>query len=144
MLGAEEQVHEAYVKSGKVRYIFNPVLNHGDRSYVAHQASECAGDQGQFWSFRRTLYENQGALWGGDIRVAVKNLASQAGLDTDDFNACIDEQRHYNTVDQQDAIRRQAGVRGQPMFDINGQVYGGAPPFEAFAKVVDAALAGQN
>ena len=134
------QVEEAYVKTGKLRVIFTAVLNHNDRSYVSHQAAECAGDQNQFWAFRHFLFENQNALWSGDIRATVKQLAANAGLDTDDFNACIDTERHYDTVDHQDALRRAAGIRGQPFFDFNGDVYGGAAPFESFAQVIDSKM----
>ncbi len=141
MLGTEPQVDETYVKTGKVRVIFSPVLNHGDRSYVAHQAAECAGDQDQFWAFRHFLYENQDALWSGDIRATVKQLAATAGLESADFDACIDSERHYDRVDAQDAIRRAAGIRAQPFFDFNGDVYGGAPPFEAFVQVIEGKLA---
>lgn len=134
-------MRESYVKSGEVRIIFNPVLNHGDRSYVSHQAAECAGEQGQFWAFREVLFENQNALWSGDIRATVKKLAADAGLDQALFDPCIDDARHYDTVEQQDALRRAEGIRSQPVFNINGQIYMGAAPYETVAGVLDAALA---
>lgn len=140
MLGTEPAIAEAYVKTGQVRIVFNPVLNHGDRSYVSHQAAECAGEQGRFWEFRALLFESQNLLWAGDIRATVKELATQAGLDTVAFSGCIDEARHYDTVDKQDAIRRAAGIRTQPTFDINGQLYNGFAPFEIMADVLDEAL----
>ena len=51
MLGTQPQIEERFIKTGHVQLIFNPVLNHGDRSDQAHQASECAAEQGQFWAF---------------------------------------------------------------------------------------------
>lgn len=141
MVGAEQQVKEVYVKTGQVRMVFNPVLNHGDRSVQAHLGAECAGEQGQFWEFREILFENQSALWGRDTRAAVKSLAATAGLDAARFDACMDEQRYLQIIQEQDAIRRTRGIRGQPFFDLNGDVYGGAAPFEAFAQVIDSILA---
>lgn len=141
MLGVEQQVKEAYVKAGLVRMVFNPVLNHGDRSYVTHQAAECAGEQGHFWDFREFLYEQQDRLWSGDVRATVKELVVEAGLDAAAFNACLDEQRYYDRVDQQDALRRANGIRSQPSFAFNGDIRVGPAPFEAFAQVLDEKLA---
>lgn len=123
--------------------VFHPVLNHGDRSYQTHQAVECAGDQNQFWPFRTYMFEQQGRFWRGDIRETVKSLAEEFGLDSVDFNACIDEQRHYDRIQAQDDVRRERGIRAQPMFDIGGEVYAGSAPFEAFANVIDEKIGGQ-
>ena len=141
MLGAGQQLKESYIRDGRVLLVFNPVLNHNDRSYQAHQAAECAADQGEFWGFFTYQFENHNRLWGGDIREIVKQLAAEYGLDAAAFNACIDEQRHFDTVDAQDGIRRAKGIRGQPMFDIGGEIYGGAAPFEAFVDIIERQLA---
>lgn len=140
MLGVENELKEAYVKSGQVRFIFNPVLNHGDRSIQSHMASECAGDQGQFWPFRTYLFEHQGRLWRGDIRATVKELAAEFGLETASFNACIDNQQHLARLTVQDDVRKQKGINGQPMFDVGGDIFGGSAPFTAWVKVIDEKL----
>lgn len=140
MLGVESELKQAYIKTGQVRFIFSPVLNHGDRSLQSHMASECAGDQGQFWPFRTFLFENQGRLYQGDIRQTVKELAAEFGLESGDFNACIDEQHHLVRLTAQDEFRIQRGIKGQPMFDVGGDVFGGSAPFDAWAKVIDAKL----
>lgn len=140
MLGTEPQLKERYVKTGQVKLVFNPVLNHADRSYQTHQAAECAGEQGQFWRFHDVLFENQGSFWGGEIQATLKQLAAENGLDSQRFNACLDEQRYYDLVAGQDEIRRQRGIRGQPVFDINGEFLAGAQPFEAFAQIIEAQL----
>ena len=141
MLGAEPLIRENYIKTGQVRLIFNPVLSHGDRSYQTHQAAECAGEQGRFWEFHDVLFEHQDSFWAGDIRATVKQLAAEAGLDTASFNACLDEQRYLDVIFSQDEIRQQRGIRGQPVFDINGEFLVGAQPFEVFQSVIEAQLA---
>jgi protein-disulfide isomerase len=140
VLGAEPVIRENYIKTGQVALIFAPVLNHGDRSYQSHQAAECAADQGRFWEFHDILFENQGVLWQGDIRVTVKQLAADAGLDAVDFNACIDEQRHLDLILAQDQIRLEAGIRGQPVFFIEGEYLVGAQPFEEFQRIIESKL----
>lgn len=143
MLGAEPLIKETYVKSGQLLLIFAPVLNHGDRSLQTHQAAECAADQGRFWDFHDILYENQDSFWYNDIRATVKQLAADAGFDTADFNACIDEQRHLGLVQTQDQFRVNAGIRGQPVFNINGDFLVGAQPFEVFQNVIEPKLAAE-
>lgn len=143
MIGTEPEIRETYVKSGQVRLIFSPVLNHADRSDQTHQAAECAADQGQFWEFHNRLYENQDALWFGDIRATVKQLAAEAGLDSAEFNTCIDEQQHLDLIRAQDQVRRNWGIRGQPVFFINGDFLVGAQPFAVFQQVIDAKLVDQ-
>ena len=137
MLGAEPQIVENYIKTGQVRLLFNPVLNHGDRSRQTHQAAECAAEQGQFWAFREYLFANQDRLWRGDVREAVKALAGEAGLDTAAFNACLDEQRHLALIEGQDARRIERGVRFQPSFEINDELLFGSQPFEVFQQVIE-------
>jgi protein-disulfide isomerase len=143
VLGTEPELRESYIKNGQVKLVFSPVLNHADRSYQAHQAAECAAEQGQFWQFHDTLFENQDALWVGDIRIVIKQLAVEFGLETESFNTCLDEQRYLDLVLSQDEIRKQQGIRGQPVFDINGDFLAGVQPFTAFAEVIDRKLAGQ-
>lgn len=144
MLGTEPSIKEEYIKNGQVVLIFAPVLNHRDRSDQSHQAAECAADQGHFWEFHDILFENQNRLWGGDIRETVKQLATESGLlDTADFNICIDEQRNLERIKAQDQIRVQAGIKGQPVFFINGDYLVGSQPFEAFQNIIEAKLAAQ-
>lgn len=141
MLGTEPAIEEAYVKAGLVQMVFNPVLNHGDRSIQSHQAAECAAEQGQFWAFRRVLFENQNALFSGTIQETLKQLAAQSGLDKASFNSCLDEQRTLNLVRQQDEVRLERGIYSQPSFDLNDQRLIGGQPFSIFQGLLDNLLA---
>ncbi|MCB0212017.1 MAG: thioredoxin domain-containing protein [Anaerolineae bacterium] len=143
MLGAEHSIKETYVKNGQLLLIFAPVLNHGDLSLQTHQAAECAADQGRFWEFHNILFENQDSFWFSDIQAMVKQLAADAGFDTVDFNACMDEQRHLDLIYEQDQFRVNAGIRGQPVFNINGDLIIGSQPFEVFQGVIDPLLAAE-
>ncbi len=140
MLGTEPAIREAYIKSGQVRLIFNPVLSHGDYSVQAHLAAECAAEQGYFWPMHDLLFENQGALWG-DTQAVAEQLAVEAGLDTEQFSACMNEQRYLDSLYSQDELRKGHGIRGQPVFDINGAFLFGAQSFETFQGIIEAKLA---
>lgn len=143
MLGTEPQLKETYVKSGQVRLIFNPILDHGDRSVQTHQAAECAGEQGRFWQLHDLMFEQQSLLGRGDVREAIKALAAQLDLDTAQFNACVDEQRYVDLVLRQDEHRRELGIRTRPSFDVNGQPVVGPQRFEVFQELIESILAGQ-
>lgn len=140
MLGAEPLIREHYIKTGLVKLVFNPVLSHGDRSYQSHQAAECAGEQDRFWAFHDLLFENQDSLFYDDIQATIKALAVEAGLDTASFAACLDEQRYLDLIVSQDEVRQEHGIRGQPVFDINGELFFGAQAFEVFQTVIESQL----
>ena len=141
MLSAEPQIVENYVKPGLVKLVFAPVLNHADRSDQTHQAAECAADQGRFWEMHHLLFANQDTFWWGDIRATVKQLAAENGFDAAAFNACIDGQQTLERIRAQDQIRRERGIRGQPVFDINGSFLIGAQPYDVYATVINEVLA---
>lgn len=140
MLGSERQLIESYLKTGQLRLVFNPVLNHGDRSRQSHQGAECAAEQGRFWEFREFLFEHQDRLWQGDSREGVKALAAELGLDSAAFNACLDEQRTLSLIEAQDTRRINRGIRFQPSFEINGEFMFGPQRFEVFQQVIEGKL----
>lgn len=140
MLGTEPLIREKYIQTGQVRLVFAPVLNHADRSDQSHQAAECAAEQGRFWEFHDILFQNQDILWQSDIQATLKGLAAEAHLDTAAFNTCLDEQRHQALIRRQDAFRLEAGIRGQPVFHINGDFLVGSQPFEVFEAIIESKL----
>ena len=141
MLGTEPQVVQEYVQTGKVKLVFWPVLNHNDPSVYATLTAHCVGrqDADKFWEVHEFLFNSQQDLWRADKEYFV-NTAVAAGADQVAFETCYDDQGAMDEVLELDAIRRQRGIAGQPMFDIGGTIYGGAPPFESFAEVLDALL----
>ena len=140
MLGTEPDVKETYVKAGQVKLVFNPMLDHDDRSFQAHQAAECAAEQGHFWALHDVMFERQPELYGGNIMETLKGMAAEVGLDSAQFNTCLDEQRYAELVLSQDERRHQLGIRTRPTFDINQQFVVGAQPFAALQSVIEPML----
>jgi protein-disulfide isomerase len=138
--GTEPQIRETYVKTGQVKLVFNPMLEHGDRSLQAHHALECAAEQDHFWQLHDLMFAQQQELLSGSIRGAIKGLAWEAGLDTEQFNACVDAQRYVDLVQRQDEHRRQLGIRRLPTLDVNGHLIIGAQEFEVFQELIDSIL----
>ena len=136
MLGAEVDIKAAYIQSGQVKLIFVPMLDHGDRSIQAHQAAECAGEQGQFWPFHDLLFAELWDLWRGDIRAVIKEKAQRLPLDHTAFNTCIDEQRYVSKVQAQDQTRKEIGIRSRPTIFVNDQIVVGPQSFEVFNDLI--------
>lgn len=139
MLGTEPEIIANYVETGRVKLVFWPVLNHGDPSVYSTLTAECLGQQDPdlFWAGHAYLFEHQNELWGADRDYYV-NTAVALGADQATFEACYDGPNGLETVLELDNIRRQRSIFSQPVFDINGEVFVGAQPYESFAAVFDA------
>ena len=139
MLGTEPDIIANYVETGRVKLVFWPVLNHGDPSVYSTLTAECAGQQDPalFWTVHEYLFANQADLWRADRDYYV-NTAASLGADQAEFEACYDGPDGIAQVLELDDIRRQRGIFTQPIFDINGEVFVGAQPYDSFAALFDA------
>lgn len=72
---------------------------------------------------------------------SLKKYAFDLGLDTGDFNSCLDSGEKAVLVQNDLNLGRSAGISGTPSFLINGQLLVGARPLPDFKTQIDAALA---
>jgi protein-disulfide isomerase len=139
--GTEPQIRDVYVKTGQLKIVFYPIVDFGDPSLQAHQAADCAGEQGKFWVLHDLMKERQQELFAsGEVRQTLQSMAAEVGVEPASFNSCLDEQRYASLVSKLDEQRRQRGLRTRPTFDINGQLLVGAQGFEAFQEVIEPLL----
>ncbi len=131
-----EQVLKNY--NGTVRLVFKhfPLTQIHPYSVKAGEASECADEQGKFWEYHDLLFKNQNALGIAEL----KNYASQLGLDTTQFNDCLDSDKMADRVVKNFNEGQKSGVTGTPAFFINGQKLVGAQPYSAFQSVIEKLL----
>jgi protein-disulfide isomerase len=126
---------------GKIRFVYRdlPLPGHPE-SLPAAEAANCAGEQGAYWKFHDDLFSGQYPLG----RASYEQYASDLGLDTAAFTACLDDHHTQAEVkaDAADAVR--LGLNGTPSFVINGQILVGAQPFEQFKAIIDADLAAKQ
>lgn len=132
------QLKQEFVDTGKVKVAFKnfPLANHANAGITA-EASECANDQGRFWEYKTTLFQNQQFLAANDLKKYAKDL----GLNEQEFIGCFDSKKYSNEVngDLSDGVA--AGVTGTPTFFINGEKLVGAYPFSEFQKIINQKLA---
>jgi protein-disulfide isomerase len=128
-------VFDTYGDRVKLVYREYPLPNH-QNARPASEAGLCANEQGKFWPMHDKMFANQQRLGGSDL----KQYASEIGLDTAKFNACMDSHKFAQLIDADIAAGNEAGVNGTPAFFINGRMISGAQPFEAFKKIIDEEL----
>jgi protein-disulfide isomerase len=137
------QIDEKYIKTGKVKYIFRPlVLPNHLQAQKAMEAAEAAGAQGKFWEMHDLLFGKQ-SQWsdkGGAVEI-FKGYAKSLGLDEAAFALALDCGRYAAIATENGAAAQKAGVTGTPTFLVNGRVLNGAYPFEQFAKIIEEELA---
>lgn len=155
----EQQVDDAYVKTGKVlmedrsagNWVSRNSGSGGTESQDAAMAAYCAADQNKYWQMHDALFTNnrdveeQGSF---SIR-RLQEIAQSVGLDMNAYNSCMSSNKYLDQVnkDFQDAMA--AGITGTPFFvltyTVNGQTktetIDGAQPFSVFQQKIDAALA---
>lgn len=142
MLSTEPQVIAAYVDTGKIRYVYYPMLDIGG-TQQAYEAAECAGAQGaeHFWSLHDLLYAEQSRLFRPSADLYVE-LAQRAGVpDLEQFRRCVESGQFAAKATELDRARRGEGIRFRPTFKVGDQVVPGAQRFERLAELIDAALA---
>lgn len=112
----------------------------GQESLWAAVASECAGEEGQFWAYHDLLYERfEGTNRGTYSKENLKALGAELGLNPASFNACVDDERTMDVVLRDGEIARELVIRGTPTFAVNGRSAVGSMPIENFRALVEGA-----
>ena len=145
MLGIEPEIISNFVEQGDVRLVFMPVLNHGDPSVFSTASAICLGmqDPALFWDMHNALFVDQQSIWGAD-RQYYADMAVSLGGDEAAFAECYDSGTGVSSALALDAIRVERGIWSQPVFDINGSLYYGAPSYDIFAQVFNFELSSQS
>jgi protein-disulfide isomerase len=141
----EPDINATYIQTGKANMVFKHFVTHGDDSVTAAVASQCANEQGQFWNFYKTVYENQGPENSGWANTEnMKKFASPIlGLDKQKFDSCIDSQKYKSVVDNDMILGVSLGMKGTPSFIIvkndgsKPETLLGAQPFPSFQSIID-------
>jgi protein-disulfide isomerase len=130
-----QQVLNTY--GNRIRFVYRnyPLPNHPSARPAA-EAAACANEQGKFWPFHDRLFANPSKLGDADL----KQQAADLGLNTAQFNSCVDTHKLQAQIDADVKDGEAAGVNGTPAFFINGRMISGAQPFDVFKKVIDEEL----
>lgn len=126
---------------GYVRYVYRDFPGVGGQyAFLSAMAAECANDQGEFWAYHDTLFENQSALSTENVRENLIDFADDLSLDLPTFIDCFDSQEHLTDVQLDRADGQSIGATGTPAFLINGRFISGAQPLDFFIAYIDREL----
>jgi protein-disulfide isomerase len=142
-------INQTYIQTGKVMLIFKHLPNRGFDSMGAALAAQCTYDQGKFWQFHKTLYDNQKPIDSGWVsKDNLKKFASQiAGLNMQQFEACFDSKKYKDFIESDLTLASSFGFHDTPSFIIvnskdgsNPEILKGAYPFASFKAIIDKKL----
>lgn len=143
------RIDREYIQTGKVRYVFRdfPIESLHPQAPKAHEAVNCAKDQGKYWEMWERFFANPRQLAPADL----PGHAQALGLDVPRFKECLDSGRHAAAVKAsvQDAIG--LGASGTPIifFGLTEpgsdtvkavRVVRGAYPYDRFKQIIDGLL----
>lgn len=136
---AQETVEEVLRRyEGKVRLVYRDLpLEMHSRAFAASKAARCAGDQGRFWDFHRSLLASPADFSDADLQ----RRAGELGLKAEAFASCLASDRHDAAIREGLADASRLGVSATPTFFINGRMLSGARPFEQFREIIEEELA---
>lgn len=132
------QIKEKYVKTGKVKFVYRdfPLSSIHPFAQKAAEAGECADEQEKFWPLHDIIYTRQQQLSNENL----KKWAGEIGLNTAQFNNCLDSGKYADEVLKDLADGQAAGVTGTPATFVNGRLVSGALPFAQFEAIIEEAL----
>ncbi|MDP3800039.1 MAG: DsbA family protein [bacterium] len=137
----EPVLRDEYVKKGLAKVQWRDFAFLGPESFWSAEAARCANDQGKFWQYHDLLLNRQkGENEGAFSKENLKKFASELGLNTTDFDSCLDTGKYTQAVKDDTDYGRSVGVSGTPATFINGEMVVGVDrnnPFAQFKVVID-------
>jgi protein-disulfide isomerase len=141
-----EPIEQNYVNTGKIEFVYRDFAFLGAESQEASEAAACANDQGKYWQYHDYLFnhqngENEGAFASANLETFAKTL----GLNTSEFNSCLESGKYAQAVQNSTTEGSSIGVTGTPHSFIlkDGKVVNevdGAYPYSQVSQELDAAL----
>ena len=121
----EPDVRKRLVNTGTIRFRFidYPLPMHAN-TWNASRAAACADEQGHFWEFHDALFQTQDQWQGETTRNPdkfFKQLAQQMGLNTSQFNACVDSKKYQAKIQAHERLAQASQVNHTPTFFVNNQ-----------------------
>lgn len=109
---------------------------------LAAEASHCAKDQGKFWEYHDEISKNlngERASWVTSD--SLDRFANTVGLDSEQFNVCLDSTKYGRQVLDTYDFRQKIGINETPsLLIISGQKIikiTGNQPIDIFRKTLD-------
>jgi protein-disulfide isomerase len=128
-----KQVLAAYPTQVRLVYEYFPLSTIHPDAQKAAEAAACANNQGKFWEMHDTLFAEQSSL---DID-ALKDKAKRLGLDTKQFDDCLDGGLAGAVVAADVAAGQRLGIGATPVSFVNGRFVNGTVTLEQMSALIE-------
>jgi protein-disulfide isomerase len=133
------KLRQEYPDQVRIVYRDFPLSSIHPNAAPAAEAANCANEQDSFWEFHEKLFSGEYDLG----EEAYLQYAEDLGLETDEFQECLESGRYSDEVMADYQFASGLGVRSTPTFFLNGIPLVGAQPYEVFKEVIEKELAGE-
>lgn len=136
-------IYDEFIQGGDVLWKYIPITLGGfPNGDLAALTGICATDLGPVETFpeiRHTLFTRRDewlTATPSEARKLFVSFASDLGIDTSAFEACIDSDSTKERLDHNNDTARKIGVTATPTFIVAGNPVVGAPPLSEFQRVL--------
>ena len=135
-----------YIVSGKVKLEFQhfPLQQHEPGASLAAQASECAADQGLFWTYHDRVFQATSFGPSAFLMERLIDYAVELKLDEDAFTSCLTNQTHLLTISESLQAARAAGHNSTPTVLVDGVRVDNPLDFQALSAAIDDRLSSES
>ena len=120
---AGKLLRQNYVETANapVRWVSYDYMVGFPNSVAASLAARCAGEQGLYWPVHDLILARQTRWYQlADPGGAIAEIASQAGVDADAWNACMRERRPLEDIAKSHQVGVSRGVNSTPTLFVDG------------------------
>ena len=138
---------ENFINTGKAKLVFRdfPLTSIHPSALPAAEAAECAGDQGKYYEMHDKIFDEQNKFGQGTVPFTnddLKKWASEIGLNTEEFNSCLDSGKNAKEIENDFTDGSSYGVSGTPTYFIGNdkdgyKTIGGAQPYQVFEQTIN-------
>lgn len=123
-----------FVETGKVYYRVRhfPRNESNSLAFPTALASECAGEQNGFWTFKRLTLNNQKRL-----SVDLLNRIGGRLNNHDRYIQCLEDGSVKSRVNDDIEIGNEAGISELPAFMVNDQLLEGTQTYDALSRTIN-------
>jgi len=134
-----------YVDTGLVRYELREFLTPPTQvSAAGWLLADCAPDD-KYLQVVHAIFEAQPEMGQtGDYRGILQRIGAQAGLNQQQFEACVTNEDAQVALNERVEAAVKRGVQGTPTFFINGKKFEGTPTLEGLEAAIKPLVSGKK
>ena len=137
-------IFKDYIETGKAKFVFYnfPIEQLHPQSIIPHMASLCANEQNKWKEFNDKLFEmHSDWINSSDKTSKLEEYASEIGLNTEQFNSCLESRKYIGQIKEEVELGITYGVSATPSFFVNRNFMMGNTSYDEFKEIIEQELA---